>query len=216
MSGKDETPDYLKGVDQVGFNEADNFTVKTAEAGPLGHKAYNKHHDDDDDDDDDDELGPGFRVPWLLILLAVVVMGALASLGVAGIVATGTWIADQDRAALAEGGRLAKTIQEERKIVDELGSQGANRRTLAEMYTAIEPATGHDRGLKALLFAVQVDEEVASIGDIRGTRVEDRHKKIAIAQQAYVDTLRAWDSAANNPIGRIAIGVGLAEAPPVH
>ena len=43
MSGSDDTPDYLKGVEQPGFDERDNFTVKTSEEGPLANKGYDKY-----------------------------------------------------------------------------------------------------------------------------------------------------------------------------
>jgi hypothetical protein len=215
MSGEDDTPDYLRGVDQPGFDEQDNFTVKASEEGPLENKGFNKYVDDDDDDDDDDEEEkPPLRVPWLLILLIVVVLGAFASLFIAGVAASGTWIDDAERASLSEAGHLARVVDEERKILDELGARGANRVELMAIYAAIDEADGHERGLAALRFTRAVDEEVATIGDIRGSQVADRHKKLALAQKAYEDSLRAWDSAASNPIGAVAVGVGLAEPPP--
>jgi hypothetical protein len=217
MSGEDDTPGYLKGVDQPGFDERDNFTVKASEEGPLASKGFNKYaDDDDDDDDDDDEVAPPFRFPWMLVLLVVVVLGAFASLFIAGVAATGTWIDDAERAALSEAGNLSRVVDEERKILDELGSRGANRAELMALYAGIDESDGHERGLAALKFTRAVDAEVAAIGDIRGSRVADRHKKLALAQTAYENKLGAWDTAAGNPIGAIAVGVGLAHAPPPH
>ncbi|MEZ4322963.1 MAG: hypothetical protein R3F61_36190 [Myxococcota bacterium] len=214
MSGEDD-PDYLKGVEQPGFGDRDNFTVKTSEAGPLGRSGYKKRVDDDDDDDDEEERPP-FQFPWIPLLLVVVVLGALATLFAAGVAATGTWVDDAERAALVEAGNLSKVVEEERKILDELGARGANRTELSELYGHIDETDGHQRGLAALAFTRRVDTEVANIGDIRGTAVEDRHKKLAIAQQRYEEALGSWTSAAGNPIGAIAVAVGLADAPPTH
>ncbi len=216
-NGDGDTPDYLSGVDQPGFDERDNFTVKVGEEGPLGKQSFNKHRRDDEFDDDDitDESEP-IRIPWMLVLVVVVVLGALTTLGVAGVAATGTYISDAERAALAEAGQLAKVVDEERKILDELGARGADRAALMAGYAAIDEADGHQRGIAALKYTRAVDEAVAAIGDIRGTRVEDRHKKLALAQEAYESKLQTWGGAAGNPIGAIAVGIGLAEGPPSY
>jgi hypothetical protein len=219
MSGKDDgdTPDYLRGVDQPGFDDRDNFTVKVGEEGPLDKKGFDKYRPDDDDDDDDfeDEREP-LRIPWPLILLVVIVLGALGTLGIAGVAATGTYIADAERAALAEAGQLSRVVEEERKILDELGARGADRSALMARYAAIDEADGHARGLAALEYTRAVDEAVAMIGDIRGTKVEDRHKKLALAQESYEASLGTWGTAAGNPIGAIAVAVGLADGPPAY
>ena len=105
-------------------------------------------------------------------------------------------------------------VDEERKILDELGSRGADRAGLMSIYAELDGTDGHARGLKALEFTRAVDEAVASIGDIRGSQVEDRHKKLALAQSKYEDTLRAWDGATSNPIGMVAVTIGLADHAP--
>ena len=212
MSGHDDTPDYLKGVDQPGFDDRDNFTVKSSHEGPLGARGYNKYVYDDDDDITD-EREP-LRIPWPLILLVVIVMGAIGTLVVAGVVASGTWVAGVERDALAEAGEIARVVDEERKIMDELGAHGIDKSQLEALFQSIDPEEGHARGFAALRFTHAVDEEVAHIGDIRGTSAADRHKKLAFAQKSYEEKLAAWESAAGNPIGALAIGVGLANAPP--
>ena len=83
-------------------------------------------------------------------------------------------------------------------------------------YSAIDSADGHARGVAALHYTRAVDEAVALIGDIRGTKVEDRHKKLALAQESYEVTLQAWGSAAGNPFGIVAVTIGLADAPPAY
>lgn len=219
MSGSDDDlPDYLKGVQPGGgFDDRDNVTIRPDRESDLGRGPARSPKvvvDDDDDDDDEVEPRPPFPVPPQVILLGVLGIIAVCLFLCAGVAAYGTWIGDDERATLAAGGVLARTVDEERKIIDELGSRGANRADLIAQFADIDRADGQRRGQEALEFARLVDREIVAIGDIRGTVLDDRQKKIRLAQDQYEAALSGWRSKAGNPIGRLACGIGIATPPP--
>lgn len=216
MSGHDDDlPDYLKGVEPApGFDDRDNHTVRPDREGPIGRQPAPKPVVDDDDDDDEHEPREPLRVPVGLIAVVFAVFITLGLFGAASVGAMATWVTDAEREALAAGGSLARVVDDERKIIDELGSRGGNRAELMAAYAAIDGGAGHERGMRALAFTRLVEQQMVAIGDVRGTPLDDRQKKLTIAQRQYEAAMASWRSAAGNPLGRLACGVGLAPAPP--
>lgn len=216
MSGNDDIPDYLKGVDN-GVPEQDDFTIRSDATPAIGSTPVRKappRRSYDDEEDDEDERRPRRAFPFQALLLVFAAMGGIVLLIAAGVAAFGTWIADAEKAALSATGSLSRVIDEERKIIDELGSRGANRTSLMSKYVAIDEADGHARGRAAFEFAVAVDHEIVTIGDVRGSTIFDRQQKLTAAQKAYDEAMSAWEGAAYNPVGKLAVAAGIANAPP--
>lgn len=163
---------------------------------------------------------PSRLVNWVLLPVAVVVAGmmcvALVVVMVAGMGMSS--LSDAADATTSSQIELYRVLNEERRLVDELGMLGADRTRLEEAYVAyMEEEAEPARIGAALTLVTAVDEQAKDRLDSSGTELAEvlHHvREVRAAHLEYVGALHEWREAAVAPTGRLLITIGLGPSPP--
>ncbi len=128
-----------------------------------------------------------------------------------------------ETAATARQYALYRILESENRIVQDLIALGANEVMLTELYLDFEEAGGEPDKLLAaerLLGHLEQQATFQMSGSHSGVKrqhkkkmVRTRWEKISYAYVQYSDAMLAWELAADTRRGRLAVGVGAADAP---
>lgn len=220
MSGyDDDLPDYLRGVDQQqGYPEPDAPAAGGGGALDGGFERYAAPPDPLGDDELTEEVArPSALGPAVMVVGGLTVVGGLLLL--LGGFAVAMWaslIQTAESDALANGESLVEVVIAEKRIVDELGARGGNRAELEALLADVDGSSGLDRGIRALAYTNAVQDQIVQIGDLRNTPVQRRQHALDAAQDRFEASMTAWQTSAGNPLGQAAVGLGLANPPPIY
>lgn len=156
--------------------------------------------------------------PWLVLLLPIVATPVLGVL--VGVLVVGSSVASLSEArteAMESRTHLYRVLETEQPLVDELAGTGADRGPLEQSYLGFVEERQEPARLAAATAFVdlvvaegrqRVDPRSSGIWDVQITR---RLARIQEARQACVGSHARWQEAADGPLARVALAVGIVE-----
>ncbi len=153
-------------------------------------------------------LGLMVAVGGLLVALVVAGIGYAAFKG-SVVVNMAAHQAD-DRAAL-----LYDRVVVDPSYIRAIGALGGDERGLSDGWHTVRDAPLEEQTRRVLGFVVAVELEWGRIRGAGGSylQVSEQVKRITLAREDYVASVEAWASSTNQPLGRLATGLGLARSP---
>jgi serine/threonine protein kinase len=194
-----------------------------AEARSAESKPEFKHfeHKDLPKDTPEPSEEPEERSLWMWViavpLLLLVGVGTVFALAFTIYVGNGM-LAISDAAVTTENSQvhLYRVLTDQRDVVNELATLGADRNQLEREYIEYMQARDPLLRLKAArTFIESVERESPRIDEAQGqTQVAHRVRKLRSALREYDEGMESWQQASQSGAGKLAIAVGLAEPAP--